>query len=100
MRVISNSFLTGRYRICPFFKVNKHIEGEMEDATWKYMKRSDKKLYWVFYLTYFLLLLLFKKNRVFKIQLIYILLSIAIGSAVSNFFLQISSWSGKLPYLF
>ena len=43
---------------------------------------------------------LFKKNRVFQIQLIYILLSIAIGSAVSNFFLQISSWSGKLPYLF
>ncbi|MBI6864349.1 DUF1146 family protein [Lysinibacillus fusiformis] len=43
---------------------------------------------------------LFKKNRVFQIQLIYILLSIAIGSAVSNFFLQISKWSGKLPYLF
>ncbi|MGE7986504.1 DUF1146 family protein [Lysinibacillus fusiformis] len=43
---------------------------------------------------------LFKKNRVFQIQLIYILLSIAIGSAVSNFFLQISNWSGKLPYLF
>ena len=43
---------------------------------------------------------LFKKNRVFQIQLIYILLSIAIGSAVSYFFLQISSWSVKLPYLF
>lgn len=43
---------------------------------------------------------LFKKNRVFQIQLIYILLSITIGSAVSNFFLQISSWSGKLSYLF
>ncbi|AJK89429.1 DUF1146 domain-containing protein [Lysinibacillus fusiformis] len=43
---------------------------------------------------------LFKKNRVFQIQLIYILLSITIGSAVSNFFLQISNWSGKLPYLF
>ncbi|MEK5429811.1 DUF1146 family protein [Lysinibacillus sp. FSL R7-0073] len=43
---------------------------------------------------------LFKKNRVFQIQLIYILLSIVIGSAVSNFFLQISNWSGKLPYLF
>lgn len=43
---------------------------------------------------------LFKKNKVFQIQLIYILLSIAIGSAVSNFFLQISNWSGKLPYLF
>ncbi len=43
---------------------------------------------------------LFKKNRVFQIQLIYILLSVTIGSAVSNFFLQISNWSGKLPYLF
>ncbi|MEK5230707.1 DUF1146 family protein [Lysinibacillus sp. FSL K6-0232] len=43
---------------------------------------------------------LFKKNKVFQIQLIYILLSIAIGSVVSNFFLQISGWSGKLPYLF
>ncbi|GLC87917.1 DUF1146 family protein [Lysinibacillus piscis] len=43
---------------------------------------------------------LFKKNKVFQIQLMYILLSIAIGSAVSNFFLQISKWSGKLPYLF
>ncbi|MDM5246401.1 DUF1146 family protein [Lysinibacillus sp. G4S2] len=43
---------------------------------------------------------LFKKNKVFQIQLIYILLSITIGSAVSNFFLQISNWSGKLPYLF
>jgi len=43
---------------------------------------------------------LFKKNRVFQVQLIYILLSIAIGTGVSNFFLQISNWSGKLPYLF
>jgi len=48
----------------------------------------------------FMLEKLFKKNKVFQIQLIYILLSIAIGTAVSNFFLQISSWSGKLPYLF
>jgi uncharacterized integral membrane protein (TIGR02327 family) len=48
----------------------------------------------------FMLEKLFKKNRVFQVQLIYILLSIAIGSAVSNFFLQISNWSGKLPYLF
>ncbi|MFJ8514719.1 DUF1146 family protein [Lysinibacillus xylanilyticus] len=48
----------------------------------------------------FMLEKIFKKNKVFQIQLIYILLSIAIGSAVSNFFLQISNWSGKLPYLF
>ncbi|UPW83678.1 DUF1146 family protein [Lysinibacillus sp. Ag94] len=48
----------------------------------------------------FMLEKIFKKNKVFQIQLIYILLSITIGSAVSNFFLQISNWSGKLPYLF
>ncbi|MGE7914289.1 DUF1146 family protein [Lysinibacillus xylanilyticus] len=48
----------------------------------------------------FMLEKLFKKNKVFQVQLIYILFSIAIGSAVSNFFLQISNWSGKLPYLF
>ncbi|MCS1381307.1 DUF1146 family protein [Lysinibacillus sphaericus] len=48
----------------------------------------------------FMLEKLFKKNKVFQIQLIYILLSIAIGTTVSNFFLQVSSWSGKLPYLF
>ncbi|KOS60796.1 DUF1146 domain-containing protein [Lysinibacillus agricola] len=48
----------------------------------------------------FMLEKIFKQNKVFQIQLIYILLSITIGSAVSNFFLQISSWSGKLPYLF
>lgn len=43
---------------------------------------------------------LFKKNKVFQIQLIYILLSIAIGTTVSNFFLQFSNWSGQLQYLF
>ncbi|MFB7157065.1 MULTISPECIES: DUF1146 family protein [unclassified Lysinibacillus] len=48
----------------------------------------------------FMLEKLFKKNKVFQVQLIYILLSIAVGSAVSNFFLQISKWSGNLPYLF
>lgn len=48
----------------------------------------------------FMLDKLFKKNKVFQIQLIYILLSIAIGTLVSNFFLQISAWSGQLQYLF
>ncbi len=48
----------------------------------------------------FMLEKIFKKNKVFQIQLIYILLSIAIGTTVSNFFLQVSNWSGKLPYLF
>lgn len=43
---------------------------------------------------------LFKKNRTFQIQLMYILLSIVIGSSVSNFFLSFSSWSRQLSYLF
>ncbi|SOC34743.1 DUF1146 family protein [Ureibacillus acetophenoni] len=43
---------------------------------------------------------LFKKGRTFQIQLIYILLSIAIGSSVSNFILDITGWSRQLPYLF
>ncbi|MER2088883.1 DUF1146 family protein [Sporosarcina sp. JAI121] len=41
-----------------------------------------------------------KKNRVFQAQLLYILLSIAIGSTVSNFFLELSYWSGRLPFMF
>lgn len=36
-----------------------------------------------------------RKHRVFQAQLLFILLSIAIGSAVSNFFLDISYWSGR-----
>lgn len=41
----------------------------------------------------------FKKGHTFQIQLIFILVSIAIGSAVSNFFLDFSGWSQQLPYL-
>ncbi|WOV88008.1 DUF1146 family protein [Sporosarcina oncorhynchi] len=41
-----------------------------------------------------------KKHHVFQAQLLYILLSFAIGSAVSNFFLDISYWSGRLPIMF
>ncbi|WP_432354080.1 DUF1146 family protein [Sporosarcina sp. A2] len=41
-----------------------------------------------------------RKNRVLQTQLLFILLSIAIGSAVSNFFLDISYWSGRLPFIF
>ena len=41
-----------------------------------------------------------KKHHVFQAQLLYILLSITIGSVVSNFFLEISYWSKELPYLF
>ena len=43
---------------------------------------------------------LFKKGRTFQIQLIYILLSIVIGSSVSNFVLEFTKWSRQLPYLF
>lgn len=43
---------------------------------------------------------LFKKGRTFQIQLIYILLSIAIGSTVSNFFISFTQWSQQLHYLF
>ncbi len=41
-----------------------------------------------------------RKNRVLQTQLLFILLSIAIGSVVSNFFLDISYWSGRLPFIF
>ncbi|WP_419961034.1 DUF1146 family protein [Psychrobacillus sp. BM2] len=41
-----------------------------------------------------------KKNRVFQAQLFYILTSIAIGSIVANFFLNLTSWSNQLPFLF
>ncbi|MBD8025450.1 DUF1146 domain-containing protein [Ureibacillus sp. Re31] len=43
---------------------------------------------------------LFKKGHTFQIQLIYILLSIVIGSTVSNFILDITNWSQQLPFIF
>ena len=43
---------------------------------------------------------LFKKGKVFQIQLIYILLSIAVGSSVADFFINFSNWSQQLPYFF
>ena len=43
---------------------------------------------------------LFKKGRTFQIQLVYILFSILIGSAVSDFFINFSTWSRQLQYLF
>ena len=42
----------------------------------------------------------FKKNHVVQIQLLFILLSIAIGSTVSNFFITFTTWSRQLPFLF
>ena len=41
-----------------------------------------------------------RKNRVMQAQLLFIFLSIIIGSSVSNFFLEISYWSGRLPLIF
>ncbi|SDN23367.1 conserved hypothetical integral membrane protein [Psychrobacillus sp. OK028] len=41
-----------------------------------------------------------KKNSVFQAQLFYILTSIMIGSIVANFFLNLTSWSNQLPFLF
>lgn len=41
-----------------------------------------------------------RKHNVLQAQILYIFLSIVIGSTVSNFFLSISSWSRQLPYLF
>ena len=41
-----------------------------------------------------------KKNHVFQAQLFYILTSIAIGSIVASFFLNLTSWSNQLPFLF
>lgn len=40
-----------------------------------------------------------RKNRVTQSRLLYILLAIAIGSSVANFFLDYFVWSGQLPYI-
>ena len=41
-----------------------------------------------------------RKNKVFQAQILFIFLSIMIGSSVSNFFLEISYWSGRIPTMF
>lgn len=41
-----------------------------------------------------------RKNKVFQAQILFIFLSILIGTSVSNFFLEISYWSGRLPMMF
>lgn len=43
---------------------------------------------------------LFKKGKTFQIQLVYILFSIAIGSLVAQFFINFSTFSRQLPYIF
>ncbi|MFB9973671.1 DUF1146 domain-containing protein [Allobacillus sp. SKP2-8] len=41
----------------------------------------------------------FKKDRELESKLLFILLSIVIGTTVSNFFLDFIRWSGQLSYL-
>lgn len=41
-----------------------------------------------------------RKHNVLQAQILYIFISIALGTMVSTFFLNISSWSKQLPYLF
>lgn len=43
---------------------------------------------------------LFKKGRTFQIQLFYVLMSIVIGSAVADFFINFLTWSQTIPYIF
>ncbi|MDQ0177565.1 DUF1146 family protein [Bacillus chungangensis] len=42
---------------------------------------------------------LLKGNHVFQARLLYVLLTIAIGSTVSNFFLDYLLWSQQLPLI-
>lgn len=44
--------------------------------------------------------MILRPNRVFQGRLLYILLTIMIGSTVANFFLDYLSWSKQLPFLF
>ena len=43
---------------------------------------------------------LIKKNKVIQARLLMVLLTIAVGSAVSNFFLDYLFWSQRIPALF
>ncbi|WP_409303182.1 DUF1146 family protein [Peribacillus sp. SCS-155] len=43
---------------------------------------------------------LLRSNSVVKARILYILLTVAIGSAVSGFFLDYISWSRQLPFMF
>ncbi|RFU62195.1 DUF1146 domain-containing protein [Peribacillus saganii] len=43
---------------------------------------------------------LLKTRAVMQARLLYILLTIAIGSSVSNFFLDYLLWSNQLPYIY
>ncbi|MFD1708748.1 DUF1146 family protein [Siminovitchia sediminis] len=43
---------------------------------------------------------LLRANRVFQARLLYIILTIAIGSSISNFFLDYLHWSQQIQYFF
>lgn len=43
---------------------------------------------------------LLKPNRVFQARVLLIILTVVIGSAISNFFLDYLIWSQQLPSLF
>ncbi|KHE68449.1 DUF1146 family protein [Halobacillus sp. BBL2006] len=42
----------------------------------------------------------FRKNRVFEARILLIFITIALGTTVSNFFLDFIEWSNSLIYLF
>ncbi|RWZ58990.1 DUF1146 domain-containing protein [Halobacillus fulvus] len=42
----------------------------------------------------------FRKNRIFEARLFIIFVTIALGTTVSNFFLDFISWTNSLVYLF
>jgi len=41
-----------------------------------------------------------RKNRVMQARVLYILVSIFLGTTVSNFFLDYLHWSQQLPFIF
>ncbi|MDX8047623.1 DUF1146 family protein [Gracilibacillus sp. S3-1-1] len=43
---------------------------------------------------------LFRKNKVWEARILIVLITIAIGSTVSHFFLDFLKWSQQLIYLF
>ncbi|SFM16277.1 conserved hypothetical integral membrane protein [Gracilibacillus orientalis] len=43
---------------------------------------------------------LFRKNKVYEARILVIFITIAIGSTVSNFFLDFLKWSQQIIYLF
>ncbi|MYL49490.1 DUF1146 domain-containing protein [Halobacillus litoralis] len=43
---------------------------------------------------------LFRKNKVFEARALLIIVTIALGTTVSNFFLDFIKWSNSLIYLF